>query len=66
MIRLRKITYLIHVDQTDDDGNVIGEGVLAAGQQGTPFVAFAHQLDSVPECVAASVEANQPSEATGD
>lgn len=59
-LRLRKITYLIHVDRIDDDGNVTDEGALAADQHGSPFVAFAHQIDGLAERVGAVVEANQP------
>lgn len=50
-IRARKIVYQVHMDQTDDDGNVIAE--LATQE---PLTIYAHQLDELAAQVAAVVE----------
>lgn len=49
--RLRKVQVLIHVDECDDDGNVVAE--MTAGQ---PLIVFAPDLDGLPERVRAFVE----------
>lgn len=60
MIRLRKIAYLVHVDTLDDEGNVVGEGVIAVDQQGTPWTAYPQQLGDIPQRVKELVEKATP------
>lgn len=50
MIRPRKIVYQVHMDELDDDGNVVQE--LSTQE---PITLFAHQLDELPAQVAAIV-----------
>lgn len=59
-LRLRKITFVVHVDECDEDGNVTGEGAIAADQQGAPHVAYPHQLDGLAARIRTLVASNQP------
>ena len=49
-VRVRKIIYHVHMDQVDDDGNVVQEMLTQ-----DPITAFAHQLADMPAQVAAIV-----------
>lgn len=49
-VRVRKVVYQVHMDEVDDDGNVVNE--LATQE---PITLYGHQLDELPAQVAAVV-----------
>jgi len=50
MIRVRKVVYQVHMDEVDDEGNIVNE--LATQE---PISLYAHQLADLPAQVAAVV-----------
>lgn len=51
----QKVTYQVHLEVRDDDGNVTGEYTADRDQSGQPFTLFPLQLTILPEIVAALV-----------
>lgn len=48
--KVRKVSYIVHMDQVDDDGNVVQE---VSNQE--PLTLYGHQLDQFAAQVAALV-----------
>lgn len=47
MLKVRKVVYQVHMDQVDDDGNVVQEIVTQE-----PISLWGHQLERLPTHVA--------------